>query len=91
MGLITSAARLTGADLLPVLTACGTETPNCIIQKSNEGQSQLASHQWIQGEVQGHTQIVTVSLQRALALPPCTEWSHMLLPATFKGVKPRHG
>lgn len=48
-GSIISAAWVTGADQLPVLTACGQETSNCVTQKSNEGWSQLVSHQQLRG------------------------------------------
>lgn len=54
-GLIISAARVTGAEQLPVLTACGRERLNCITQKSNEGRSQLASRQQLQGKRRAHT------------------------------------
>lgn len=54
-GLIISAARVTGAEQLPVLTACGREKLNCITQKSNEGRSQLVSRQQLQGRRRAHT------------------------------------
>lgn len=48
-------ARVTGVEQLPVLTACGRETLNCITQKSNEGWSQLTSSQQLQGRRRART------------------------------------
>lgn len=84
-GLIISAARVTGADQLPVLTACGRDTPNCVTQKSNEGRSQLVSRQWLRREAQGHTQITAAGAAPEAAVSP--QQSHTELPAPFKGIR----
>lgn len=87
-GLIISAAHVTGAEQLPVLTACGRETLNCITQKSNEGRSQLASRQRLRGRRRAHTNHCGVAQSHPVwSCQPCLKESdtrHMA-PAGLQG------